>query len=166
MATLSTGETSIQCIAHLISLRNLTNQSMIPASGIMERRHQRHVSSLRRLFPPPQDTARLALLADISGSYWTPFFALFPHCEAWSQASWIVLAIFWTNRPVFCKRNASASQGDILLFSKRLACKVHFRQITLPSFTRKGQNFTRRTVCLNYHSFNIYAGTSTTSVFS
>ena len=63
-------------------------------TGIMERRHQRHVSSLRRLFPPPQDTARLALLADISGSYWIPFFALFPHCEAWSQASWIVLAIF------------------------------------------------------------------------
>ena len=34
-------------------------------SGIMERRHQRHVYRLRRLFPPPQTTAGLASLADI-----------------------------------------------------------------------------------------------------
>ena len=45
-------------------------------------------------FPPHRDTARLASPAVISVSYWTPFFALFRHCGAWSQASWIVLAIF------------------------------------------------------------------------
>ena len=45
-------------------------------------------------FPPRRDTARLASPAVISVSYWTPFFALFRHCGAWSQASWIVLAIF------------------------------------------------------------------------
>ena len=38
-------------------------------------------------FPPPQDTFRLASLADIILSYLTPFFDFSPCCGAWSQAN-------------------------------------------------------------------------------
>ena len=55
-------------------------------SGIMERRHQRHVYRLRRLFHPPQTTAGLASLADIFPICFV--FCLFsPHCGTWSQAN-------------------------------------------------------------------------------
>ena len=66
--------------------RHLTNQSMIPESGIMEGRHQRHVYRLRLPFRIPRPPLGLASLADIF-SHLTPFFVYFPHCGAWSQAN-------------------------------------------------------------------------------
>ena len=36
-------------------------------------------------FPLPQATPRLASFAEFS--YLTPFFAIFPHCGAWSQVN-------------------------------------------------------------------------------
>ena len=71
--------------ANLSTLRHLTNQSMIPESGIMERRHQKHVS-LRCPFPlprPPLGSLRspIFFLSD-------PVFCLFPPLRSqWSHAT-------------------------------------------------------------------------------
>ena len=45
---------TINSTANLSTCRHLTNQSMIPESGIMERRHQRHVFRLRCPFYLPR----------------------------------------------------------------------------------------------------------------
>ena len=79
---------TVNITANLSTWRHLTNQSMIPESGIMERRHQGHVYRFCRPFPiprPPLGSLR-SPLADIF-SHLTPFFALFPSCGAWSQAN-------------------------------------------------------------------------------
>ena len=54
--------------ANLSTWRHLTSQSMIPESGIKERRNQRHVSRLRRPFPLPRPPL---------GSLRSPIFFLF-----------------------------------------------------------------------------------------
>ena len=53
---------------------------MTPESGIMERRHQRHVSRLRRPFPIPNPPARLASLAAIF-PIWPCFLPFSPSTE-------------------------------------------------------------------------------------
>ena len=54
--------------ANLSTWRHLTSHSMIPESGIKERRNQRHVSRLRRPFPLPRPPL---------GSLRSPIFFLF-----------------------------------------------------------------------------------------
>ena len=44
---------TVNSTVKLSTWRHLTNQSMMPESGIMERRHQRHVARLRRSFSVP-----------------------------------------------------------------------------------------------------------------
>ena len=61
------------------TLRHLTNQSMIPESGIMEWRHQRYVSRLCHSFPLP--SLPLSSLRLLNFFFCTPF----PHCGAWSH---------------------------------------------------------------------------------
>ena len=61
---------------------------LIPDSGIMERRHQRHVFRFHRPFPlpnPPLDSLRSPIFTYFP--YLTPFFLPFsPHWGAWSRA--------------------------------------------------------------------------------
>ena len=70
----------VNSTANLSTWRHLTNQSTTPESGIMERRHQRHVSRLRRPFPIPNPPARLASLAAIF-PIWPGFLPLPPTAE-------------------------------------------------------------------------------------
>ena len=48
-----TERNTVYSTTNLSTRRHLTNQSMIPESGIMERQHQRHVSRLVALSPSP-----------------------------------------------------------------------------------------------------------------
>ena len=67
---------TVNSTAHLSTWRHLTNQSMIPESGIMERRHQKHVSRLRRPFPLPRRP--LGSLRSPIFFLFGPVFCLFP----------------------------------------------------------------------------------------
>ena len=53
-------------------------------------------------FPPPQNTARLASLADIF-PYWPRFLPFFPHCGAWPQARMMKINPMKTKIMVFKK---------------------------------------------------------------
>ena len=70
-------------VTNLSTWSHLTNQSMIPESGIMKRRNQRHFSRLRRPFPLPSPP-----LGPLSWPIFFPVarFLPFPHSGAWSQA--------------------------------------------------------------------------------
>ena len=74
---------TVNSTANLSTWRHLTNQSMIPKSGIMERRHQRLSPGSASLCPSPG--YHLAPFACRYFSYLTPFSTFFPHCGAWSQ---------------------------------------------------------------------------------
>ena len=67
---------TVNSTANLSTWRHLTNQSMIPESGIMERRHQKHVSRLRRPFPLPRRP--LGSLRSPIFFLFDPVFCLFP----------------------------------------------------------------------------------------
>ena len=75
---------TVNCTANQSTWSHLTNQSMIPESGIMERRHRRHVSRLDRPYPfprPPLGSLRSPIFFPV------PRFLAFPHCGAWSQVT-------------------------------------------------------------------------------
>ena len=74
---------TVNSTANLSTWWHLTNQSMIPKSGIMERRHQRLSPGSASLSPSPG--YHLAPFACRCFSYLTPFFTFFPQCGAWSQ---------------------------------------------------------------------------------
>ena len=93
--------------ANLSTWRHLTNQSMIPESGIMERRNQWHVSRIRRPFPLP----RIPL-----GSIRSPIFFLFD-------------PVFWTR--MSSSRNFSVSRE--LLKEKAPHALFSLRRHTNPS---------------------------------
>ena len=76
---------TVNSTANPSTWRRLTNQSMMPESGIMERWHQRLSLCSASLFPSPG--YHLARFARRYFSYLTPFFAFFPHCGAWSQVT-------------------------------------------------------------------------------
>ena len=76
---------AVNITANLSTWRHLTNQSMMPESGIMERRHQRLSPGSASLSPSPG--YHLARFARRYFSYLTPFFAFFLHCGAWSQVT-------------------------------------------------------------------------------
>ena len=61
------------------TMRHLTNQSMIPEYGIMEQRHQRHVSRLCPSFPLPSPPLSSLCLPN----FFLPY--TLPHCGAWSH---------------------------------------------------------------------------------
>ena len=67
---------TVNSTANLSTWRHLTNQSMIPESGIMEQRHQKHVSRLRRPFPLPRPP--LGSLRSPIFFLFDPVFCLFP----------------------------------------------------------------------------------------
>ena len=67
---------TVKSTANLSTWRHLTNQSMIPESGIMEQRHQKHVSRLRRPFPLPKPP--LGSLRSPIFFLFDPVFCLFP----------------------------------------------------------------------------------------
>ena len=76
---------TVNSTVNLSTWRHLTNQAMIPESGIMEWWHQRHVSRLLHSFPlhgPPQGSLNAR-----QNFSWHHFFTFFPHCGAWSQAT-------------------------------------------------------------------------------
>ena len=66
-------------LANLSTIAYLTNQSVIPESGITRRQQSKNVHRLRFLSFSPPDRARLARLADFS-------FRPKPHLGAYSQA--------------------------------------------------------------------------------
>ena len=74
---------TVNSTTNLSTWSHLTNQSMIPESGIMKRRNQRHVSRLRCPFPlpsPPPSPFSSPIFFPVSR------FLPFPHSGAWSQA--------------------------------------------------------------------------------
>ena len=75
---------TVNSTANLSTWRHLTDQSMIPESGIMEQRHQRRVSRLRALFSSP--CYHWARFAHRYLSYLTPFFTFSPNCGSWFWA--------------------------------------------------------------------------------
>ena len=86
-------------------MRHLTNHSMITEYGIMEQRHQRHVSRLCPSFSLPSPPLSSLCLPNFFCH--TPF----PHCRAWSQTPYtkesksvfLCLTLYThltTNRPI------------------------------------------------------------------
>ena len=70
---------TVNSTANLSTWRHLTNQSMMPESGIMEGWHQRHVLSLCHPFPPHRQPL---------GSFCSPIFFLFyPIFNLWGHVS-------------------------------------------------------------------------------
>ena len=69
---------TVNSTTNLSTWSHLTNQSMIPESGVMKRRNQRHVSRLRRPFPLPSPP-----LGPLSSPIFFPLpaFCLFPTAE-------------------------------------------------------------------------------------